>query len=275
MIGCSPPIGYISSSDGQTLPPRVVAKNVDTGWITSRQVEEGETLWSENLFIFAGRRCGDVGGGDVGGLPVPPTEDAEWNRTASAIWSAMTSIGDEQVKYWAMGFTALMRALFVLSKPHRGAVFFIEARPISPQTDSVAVSLAALLVKGFKKLKGFSPMEPIPATWLLMSLQEGGIPLHDASTQNAAGLYCFLSFAQKAARVPLRAAANAILSVTGVTEAGDVEVRCTAVKPILKGTQVRLHLGRCLDACLTVSDSLKPRWESYCGAIEELLLVAR
>ncbi|EKF33884.1 hypothetical protein MOQ_002413 [Trypanosoma cruzi marinkellei] len=265
MIGCVPPAGFITGSDGRTLAPLVMSKGTPTQWVTSRSVEEGEVLWSECLFLF--------GVGEGGGRILMLTEDMEWNKTALMIWNAMVSKGGEKVTVWAVGFSALARALLVAGS-HCPTIttMLVEPRSISLHADSVAVSLSTLLVKSYEKVKGSSPFTPIAATWLLIAMQEGSLPLHDPVGTGAVSLSCFLSFSRNVAKVPLKAASNASLFIESVTKAGEVRVCCKARKNIPAEAQVRLHVGRSLDASVTVEDNLQLDWGNYCYGMEGRLL---
>ncbi|KAF8296828.1 hypothetical protein TcYC6_0086800 [Trypanosoma cruzi] len=265
MIGCVPPAGFITASDGRTLAPLVVGRGAPTQWVTSRPVEEGEVLWSECLFVF--------GVGEGGGRLLMLTEDMEWNKTALMVWNAMVSKGGEKVTVWSVGFSALARALLVAgSRCPAVATMLVEPRSISLHSDSVAVSLSTLLVKSYEKMKGASPFTPIAASWLLIAMQEGSLPLHDPVDAGVASLSCFLSFSRKVAKVPLRAASNASLFIESVTKAGEVRVCCRARKNIPAEAPVRLHVGRSLDASVTVEDKLQLEWGNYCCGIEGRLL---
>ncbi|ESL10258.1 hypothetical protein TRSC58_02012 [Trypanosoma rangeli SC58] len=266
MIGCVPPVGFIKTGDGRTLPPRVERRGGCTQWITSRRMEKGEILWSESLFVFG------VAAAGCGSLIL--TGDMEWNKTATTVWNAMVSKGGGKVTVWAIGFSALSRALLVASDCPTIANFMVEPQPISPRLDVVVLSLSTLLVKSYEKLKGASPLAPIPAAWLLIAMQEGSMPLRDPSETRVTWLSCFLPFSQRAARVSLKAAANAFLFIESVTKAGEVKVCCSALRTIPAKTQVRLHLGTSFDAAVCVEDDLKLRWESYCRSTESLVLGA-
>ncbi|ORC92784.1 uncharacterized protein TM35_000021100 [Trypanosoma theileri] len=267
MIGCVPPAGYIKTHDGRTIPPRVVNKGINSNWITSQNVEKGEILWSENLFVF----CGGVSEDNLSVL----TENVEWNQLASAVWNAMVSKGGERVTFWAMGFNALARVLLVASNsPNSIGSFFIESRSVSPQRDYIPVSLATLLVKGMEKLKGVSPFPPVVATWLLMTLQERIFPLSkDSSSEMKVKLNGFLFLSRKAAIVPIEKAANAKLSVSKITQTGDVILHCVATKTIAEGAQVRLHMGRSIAESMDIPNNWKDAWNNYCSLMEKRLLL--
>lgn len=267
MIGCVPPAGYTKGSDGRTLPPGVAGAGVPSQWTASRDVHKGETLWTENLFVF--------GGNALGNSFLTLTEDMEWNRTALKIWDAMVLKGGDKVTMWARGFGGLARALLVASQSPETTSIFVEERPVSPESDSIAVSLATLLVRAFERFKNAPSMLPLQAAWLLMALQKNSVPLHSESLQPcAAGLRCFFFFLEKVARVPLKAAANALLSVVSVTNTGEVEMRCVAIKPISAGKKIRLHLGRDFCSCVLVPDDLQATWRDYCCTMEKGLFVA-
>ncbi|RNF00005.1 hypothetical protein TraAM80_07870 [Trypanosoma rangeli] len=227
-------------------------------------MEKGEILWSECLFVF--------GVAAAGGTSLILTGDMEWNKTASTVWNAMVSKGGEKVTVWAVGFSALSRALLVASHRPTIANLLVEPQPISPRSDIVVLSLSTLLVKSYEKLKGASPLTPIQAAWLLIAMQEGSMSLHDPSETRMTWLSCFLPFSQRATRVPLKAAANAFLFIDSVTRAGEVKVCCSALKTIPAETQVRLHLGTSFDAAVCVEDGLKLQWENYCRSTECLVL---
>ncbi|RNF15907.1 uncharacterized protein Tco025E_05342 [Trypanosoma conorhini] len=176
------------------------------------------------------------------------------------------TFSDEDVEMWAAEFSGLAYALAMVRALPTFANVLNEPVHIPSYAAPVVLSLSALLVRSYEKLRGSTPLTPLSAAWLLIAMQYGSVELNSRPRSRMSWLRCFLPFSRRAAKVPLKEDATA--SIESVSIGLGVKGPCVALEPIPAGARVWLHMGSSFDAAVSVEGDLKSEWESYC-CIEE------